>query len=128
MKIKVLLVDDEEQLLSLGAIVLRRYGFQVVTARGGCEAVEVARRESPSAIVMDINMPGLDGISALQVMQRGSRTGRIPVITWSSLPGEVMSREAFVRGAVAYFEKPVDFAMLASEIRVAVEARAATSL
>lgn len=123
MKTKVLLVDDDEALLRLGNLMLKRYGFDVVTARGGCEAVEKARSESPNVIVMDINMPGLDGISTLQVMRSGSRTGRIPVITWSSLPGEVMSREAFVRGAVAYLEKPVDFGVLASEIRIAVESR-----
>lgn len=127
MKTKVLLVDDDEALLRLGNLMLKRYGFDVVTARGGCEAVEKARSESPNVIVMDINMPGLDGISTLQVMRSGSRTGRIPVITWSSLPGEVMSREAFVRGAVAYLEKPVDFGVLASEIRMAVESRASSA-
>src|SRR3989338_5988536 len=70
----VLIVDDEESLLNLYQTKLTREGFRTIVARNGQEALSVAEREQPDLILMDMKMPIMDGITAVQKLRENSKT------------------------------------------------------
>ena len=69
---KILVVDDERHIVRLIQVNLERQGFQVVTAFDGREALEVAKREAPDLIVLDVMMPFLDGFQVLKTLRAGN--------------------------------------------------------
>src|SRR5688572_16721951 len=79
-KKRVLVVDDEKDIAELITYNLRRQGFDVVNAFDGNEALELATRESPDLILLDLMLPGLDGIEVARRLKADSRTAPIPVI------------------------------------------------
>jgi CheY-like chemotaxis protein len=66
---KVLYVDDSEEMLEIVKIVLARSGYEILTASGGKAAVEVCSKEQPDLILMDLNMPDLDGFASIQLLR-----------------------------------------------------------
>jgi len=68
--IKVLIVDDEPEIVRLVSIQLRRRGYQTLTAANAEEALELAEAEKPDVILLDINMPGLDGLSSIPDLRK----------------------------------------------------------
>ncbi len=77
---KVLLVDDDDDLRMLGQLSLRRRGWEVVVAADGPEALEAARRELPDAILLDVQMPGWDGPETLAALRQEPACAAIPVV------------------------------------------------
>ncbi len=77
---KILIVEDNPMNLELLATILGAHGFEVVTADGGQVSVELARSELPDLILMDLQMPGVDGYAALRSLRIDNRTRSIPVI------------------------------------------------
>src|SRR3989338_7090534 len=69
---KVLVVDDEPEIVRLVRAYLERAGFAVVTAAEGREALAVFRHERPNLVVLDLNLPGMDGLDVCREMRRGS--------------------------------------------------------
>jgi twitching motility two-component system response regulator PilH len=105
---KVLIVDDSPaQLHSLRHIV-EQAGHQAVTANSGERALELAGREKPSVILMDIVMPGMSGYQATRKLHRDEATCHIPVIFVSSKDGEADRAWGLRQGAREYVTKPVD--------------------
>jgi len=86
----VLLVEDYDDCREMYGAGLTLAGFQVVTARDGFEALQVARRTIPDVILMDLGLPGMDGCEATRLLKRDPRTATVPVIalTAQPLPGE----------------------------------------
>ncbi len=77
---KVLLVDDDDDVRVLGQLSLRRRGWEVVVAADGPEALEVARRELPDALLLDVQMPGWDGPETLAALRQEPACAAIPVV------------------------------------------------
>lgn len=105
---KVLIVDDNEMNLKLFTVHIRALGCELLTARDGEEGVRVAKASLPNLILMDIQMPGMDGIAALHALQSDERTKAIPVIALTSyaMKGD---KERFLNdGFVDYISKPID--------------------
>lgn len=103
---KVLIVDDEPHMLRVTELSLRKGGYQLILGRNGREAIELARREQPALIVMDVLMPELDGLSALRQLRQIPETANIPVIMLTAR-GHVMTRqEAEESGATLFLTKP----------------------
>lgn len=103
---KVLIVDDEPHMLRVMELSLRKGGFQLFIGRNGREALEIARRELPALIVMDVQMPEVDGLSALRELKQDPATAPIPVIMLTAR-GHVMTRqEAGESGAALFLTKP----------------------
>jgi CheY-like chemotaxis protein len=101
---RVLIVDDVATNRELLAEVLERAGFQTRTADSGAEALQTCEAWNPDAVLMDLRMPGMDGIeTARQLRKRGSRTAIIAVTASSLAPAEIEAREA---GADGYLRKP----------------------
>ena len=82
---KVLIVDDEERILRLYSSVLRKAGYEVVTASSAKLGIELAASAQPNLILLDVMMPATDGAEALAILSENSRTKHIPVIFLTSL-------------------------------------------
>ena len=114
---KILIVDDEPHMLRITELSLKKTGCEIVTARNGREAVDRAVQELPGLIVMDIAMPEMDGIAALQQLKATPATAGIPVIMLTSR-GQTVSREAAENsGAALYVTKPFSPSQLLTEAR-----------
>lgn len=112
---KVLIVDDEPHMLRVTELSLRKGSFTLYTARNGREGLEVARRERPQLVVMDVLMPEMDGLTALRQLRQDPATAGIPVIMLTAR-GHVMTRkEAEDSGATLFLTKPFSPAHLLQE-------------
>ncbi len=103
-----LLIEDNDSNQHLATFLLRKAGFTVSHAANGALGLDAARRDRPDIIVLDIEMPEMDGYEALQHLRRDPRTRDIPVLVASSyaMPGE--RQRALELGVQDYLEKPFD--------------------
>jgi two-component system cell cycle response regulator DivK len=105
---RVLVVEDNEKNMKLFRDVLQATGYLTVEATTGEEAVELARAHTPALVLMDVQLPGMDGVQALATLRRDAHTASIPVIalTAQAMHGD---RERFLEaGFDGYLSKPVD--------------------
>jgi CheY-like chemotaxis protein len=114
---KILVVDDEPYMLRFIQILLERDGYQMLVARNGHEAIEVALRENPSLVIMDAMMPKMDGFTALRELKREPSTRPIPVIVLTANPHKFSREEAESSGATTFLTKPFSPTQLLDEIR-----------
>ena len=114
---KILVVDDEPYMHRLLQYHLERAGFQVLKAVNGREAVEIALREGPRLIVMDVMMAELDGLSALKLLKQADSTKTIPVIMITASAHHVTRQEAEHSGAAMFMTKPFSPTQLLMSMR-----------
>jgi CheY-like chemotaxis protein len=108
MSAKILLVEDDSDNMDLFTYVLQRAGYRVLHAHNGLEALEMAGREQPNLILMDLAMPEMDGWTAAEHLKRDPQTQEIPIValTVRSTPQDkIRAIEAGVNG---YMTKPVN--------------------
>jgi len=113
-KIKVLMVDDEEQFRSTTKKILNKKGFETILAGSGEEAIDKLK-ENPDVVILDIKMPGMDGHQALNEIKKLSP--ELPVIMLTGHGALPSAREALVEGAFDYLTKPCDIDLLSSKIK-----------
>ena len=114
---RVLIVDDSPtQLLSLKRIV-EKLGHAAITAQDGAAGVEIARRDNPDLILMDVVMPNLNGFQATRTIARDVKTKHIPVILVTTKGQETDKVWGMRQGAKAYVTKPIDEKELAQTIK-----------
>lgn len=104
-KTKILIVEDEEILLTALSEELKQEGFNVVGAKDGVEGVEKAGSEKPDLILLDLVMPRLDGIGALKQMKDNPETKDIPVVILTNLSDYDKISDALSLGAMDYLVK-----------------------
>ncbi len=114
---KILIVDDEPHMIRLAELSLRKGAFDVVTARNGRDAVELASSEKPDLIVMDVQMPEMDGLEALQALKSNSETTGIPVVILTARGHQLTRQEAVGIGASSFLTKPFSPTQLLSEVQ-----------
>ncbi len=114
---KVLIVEDESVLLDLLTRHLESEGYTVVTASRGDDGLEVARRETPDICVLDVMLPGLDGLSLCRILRRESD---VPIILLTARAGEVDRVIGLDNGADDYVVKPFSLPELTARIRAAL--------
>ena len=115
---KVLLVDDEADIRRIGQFSLTAVGkLQVLTASNGAEALEIAARETPDAILLDVMMPGMDGPTALLRLRDSEVTRHIPVIFMTAKVQRAEVERYLLLGALGVINKPFDPMGLAQTIR-----------
>lgn len=121
-QVKILIVDDEPDLVSTVEYRLKFANCDVVTASNGQEGLERAAAEKPDLILLDTNMPVMDGHQMLERLRADSRLRQIPVImlTARAEPRDIAA--ASDRGVADYVTKPFDFAHLMDKINAVVKA------
>ena len=115
--IKILLVDDEADILEIVGYNLSSEGYQVTTAKNGVEAIEKAKKYKPQLIILDVMMPEMDGIEACEKL-RGIPDLSNTIITFLTARGEDYSQVAgFDAGADDYITKPIKPKVLVSKVK-----------
>jgi PAS domain S-box-containing protein len=106
---KILIVDDEPLNISLYYEMLKHSGFAILKATDGLEAIKLTEDELPDLIILDWNMPRMDGLEALKVIKKGERTKEIPVIMISGVMSASENlQSALQEGAIDFLRKPFD--------------------
>jgi CheY-like chemotaxis protein len=123
-KKRVLIVDDEEDLCVLAAYALtaNRSDLEVISAKDGLSGLEQARTEQPAAIVLDINMPKMDGYEVCRRLKADAATRDIPVVMLTASGDPHLNQKAFDAGAVACLTKPYRQAALINCVDMALAA------
>lgn len=113
----VLVVEDYDDARELITMWLKGSGYRVIEARDGGEAVEVARRQCPDLVIMDMSLPTLDGLTATQTIRRVEELCDVPIIACSAHEVQDWADKALAAGCNDYVSKPVDFAALERAIK-----------
>ena len=120
---KVLVVDDSEFNVKLLAYDLVDQGYDVLTASNGQQAIELSATERPDVILLDVMMPGMDGIETCRRLKADEELRSIPVIMVSAMHCEKDVVRGLDAGAQDYIGKPYSFAMVAARVRSAVRTK-----
>ncbi|MFH2056945.1 MAG: response regulator [bacterium] len=118
---RILVVDDEPELVQSLSMRLRSLGYEVINAFNGREAVYAAINELPDLIILDINMPGFTGHEVATELQSSMKTFTIPIIFLTARNTQVDYDDAFREGAVKYITKPFDPQELMKTVQVTLE-------
>ena len=114
---KILLVDDEPDILEIISYSLKNVDYDVYTASNGLEAIKIAKKIEPHLIILDVMMPEMDGIEACEIIRNDSKIGKT-LITFLSARGEDYSQIAgFNAGADDYITKPIKPKVLLSKVK-----------
>lgn len=103
---KVLAVDDEADILTLLDYNLSKAGFAVIQAEDGPEAIELAKREKPDIIILDLMMPSMEGTEVCKILKKDDATSHIPIIMLTAKGEEVDRIVGLELGADDYITKP----------------------
>ena len=108
MQKKILIIEDNEQNIYLVTFILEKHGYEVVQARTGDQGLEMARMHQPEMILLDIQLPGMDGYSVAQELRKIQELAVTPIIAVTSyaMPGD--RENAIKAGCTGYIEKPID--------------------
>lgn len=102
---KILVVEDDQLIQRMYGRSLAQAGYTVVFANNGPEALDVATHERPDTILMDVMMPGMDGIEVLKELKANPATAPVPVIMLSANDDPELMQHALETGAVKYLTK-----------------------
>jgi len=114
---KILCVEDNDDNFFILHRRLSRAGFEVKVATNGAEGVEWAKTLLPDLVVMDLNLPGIDGWEATRRLKSQLETKHIPIVVLSAITGVKHRERAFAAGCDAFETKPTDFERLLEVIR-----------
>ena len=106
MRKRVLVIDDDAQARALVAASLESKGSEVRGATGGVNGLTLADAEPPDVILLDLEMPGMDGYEVCRILRQGPKTGSIPVVMLTASDDPHLNREAYAAGAQACVLKP----------------------
>ena len=115
-KAKVLVVDDEPNILMSLEFLMRKSGHEVFIARDGAEALQLVRQERPNVLVLDIMMPEVDGYEVCQTIKKDPELAKISVIFLSAKSKESDIERGYAAGADLYLTKPFSTKALVQHI------------
>ena len=105
---RVLVVEDVQENLRLFRAILNLEGAEMLEAEAAVEGIAIARREQPDIILMDLQMPGMDGLSATRLLREDPETRGIPIIVLTASAMDEDKRRAREAGCDGYITKPID--------------------
>jgi two-component system, cell cycle response regulator DivK len=114
---KLLLVEDNEMNRDMLARRLEKRGFQLVIATDGLMGIEMARKDLPDLILMDMSLPGLDGWQASRQLKSDNATAKIPIIALTAHAMAEDREKAMAAGCDEYETKPVELTSLLNKIQ-----------
>jgi len=124
---KLLLVEDHEEIWDFLSRRLKRRGYDVVLAFDGRQGVDMARSERPDVILLDMNLPVIDGWTAARELKAGQETSGIPIIALTAHAMSGDREKTLQAGCDDYHPKPVDFSRLLTQIDTAMQRRPQTA-
>jgi len=115
---RVLVIEDNAANMKLSSLLLRSAGHDVLCARDAESGLAIARSEEPDLVLMDIQLPGMDGLAATALLKGDPRTAAIPVIALTAMAMKVDQERSQLAGCDAYIAKPLRY----RELYAAVDA------
>jgi len=116
-EIKILLVDDEQDILEIVSYNLIQEGYIIVTANNGKEAIEVAKEEFPQLIIMDVMMPEMDGVEACEQIRKIPELSHVMIVFLTARSEDFSQVAGFEAGADDYITKPIKPKLLVSKVK-----------
>jgi len=113
---RILVADDDDHVRKIVEFRLRMFGYEVLQASNGREALEIAKREQPDLVLMDAMMPEMDGFQSCGRLKQDKQTAHIPVLMVTAKAEAKDVARAFTSGAVDYVVKPYDPLILEQKI------------
>lgn len=123
MKKKILVVDDEPQVVRLLSLRLKADNFDVISAYDGYQCVEVAKLELPDLILLDIKMPLGGGVKAFENLKNIATTNTIPVIFITAYPSIEVKKQVMEMGAEDFIAKPFNSEVLIEKINTILDSK-----
>lgn len=124
---RILVVEDNPKNLKLVRDVLRFSGYEVIEASSGEDGVRLAASEHPDLILMDLQLPGIDGAEALRRIRAGEREHAVPVVAVTAFAMDNDRHDAFASGFTGYVEKPISIRRLPQQVRDFLQLGGATT-
>jgi len=115
---RILIIEDTPANMKLAVVILSTAGHELIQAVTAREGLDAAKREKPDLILMDMQLPDIDGIEATRILKASSETAHIPVValTASAMKGD---RERMLQaGCDSYVEKPISYKDFLSEVNM----------
>ena len=105
---KILLVEDSDTTrLTYRIMIAKRTGYNVLTVANGKEALKLATSEKPDLVLMDVMMPGMDGLEVCRRLRKQEATAKIPILLLTFQVGEESISAGYASGCTAYLKKPI---------------------
>ncbi|MEX1177133.1 MAG: response regulator [Nitriliruptor sp.] len=117
---RVLIVDDDEDIRTYLDVTLALDGFEVIEAESGQQALDQARRGDPDLILLDVMMPGMDGLEVLRRLREDARTAHLPIVLLTARGQAADTVEGLDAGADGYLTKPFEAEVLLAHVRAAL--------
>jgi CheY-like chemotaxis protein len=120
---KILVVDDDARNLRLAVTLLDQTGHEVLSAEGGAEGVEAALAHAPDLVLMDVQMPGMDGVAALKRLRAEPRTADLKVVALTAFAMKGDRERLLAEGFDGYLEKPIRYKEFLASIAALLKRR-----
>ena len=123
MSLTILLIEDNEQNRYLLTFLLERHGHQVISAADGLRGLELARTHNPALVLLDIQLPTMDGYAVARALRKTEGLQRTPIIAVTSyaMPGD--REKALASGCTGYIEKPINPDTFVAEMEQSLNAQ-----
>jgi CheY-like chemotaxis protein len=113
---RILVIEDNETNMYLISFILKKNGYEVIEVRTGEEGVELAIKEKPDLILMDIQLPGIDGLETTRRIRESKADGEVPIIALTSYAMTGDREKALKAECNGYIEKPINPDTFMSEV------------
>jgi len=113
----ILVVDDNEKNRKLARDVLRAAGLGTLEAASGTDAIALAAERLPDLILLDLQLPDIDGTEVARELRDGARAAHIPIVALSALPYVGYGDRLLAAGFAGYLEKPIDVGEFPAQVR-----------
>ena len=123
MKPKILVIEDNEQNMYLVTFILEKRGYQVVQARDGREGIELAGRVKPTLILLDIQLPVMDGNAVARELRSNPALADVPIVAVTSYAMVGDREKTLAAGCTGYIEKPINPETFMAEVEQHLPAR-----
>ena len=114
---RILVVEDNEKNMYLISFILKKNKYEVIEAWNGEQGIELAIKEKPDLIIMDIQLPGIDGLEATKKIKESEKASRIPIIALTSYAMTGDREKALNAGFAEYIEKPINLKTFIADIK-----------
>lgn len=121
--VAALIVDDEELMRSMVRDILEEKGYRVFTAADGVSAIDIATREQPDVILLDVVMPGIDGYETCRRLKEDPTTREVPILMMTAVEDEKLNQKAFAAGAAFTMAKTMNVEKILNALSLALGGR-----